>query len=60
MNFISITTVTVRNNPALFTEPLAFDIEYECLKDLPDDLEWKIIYVGSSESIDFDQELEKI
>merc|ERR1711920_1082787 len=56
----SITKATVRNNPAPLTEPFGIDIEYECFSSLPEDLECKIIYVGSSEDIRFDQESEKV
>ena len=34
---------------------LKFEITFECIEDLPEDLEWKIIYVGSTESEEFDQ-----
>ena len=32
----------------------------QCLEELPEDLEWKIIYVGSAESEDFDQTLDTV
>ena len=42
----------------LFTwDTLKFEITFECIEDLPEDLEWKIIYVGSAESEEFDQVL---
>ena len=34
---------------------LQFEITFECIEDLPEDLEWKIIYVGSAESEEYDQ-----
>ena len=33
---------------------------WQCLEELPEDLEWKIIYVGSAESEDFDQTLDTV
>ncbi len=47
--------VNVQNNPSGFEDKLQFEITFECLEDLPEDLEWKIIYVGSAESEEFDQ-----
>lgn len=60
MSAVNITSVRVLNNPAPFTAPLSFDIQYECLTPLADDLEWKIIYVGSAESDQHDQVLESV
>ena len=37
-----------------------FEITFECIEDLPEDLEWKIIYVGSAESEEFDQTLDTV
>ncbi|CAJ0822912.1 8210_t:CDS:2 [Entrophospora sp. SA101] len=45
---------------ALFTETYQFEITFECIAPLAEDLEWKIIYVGSSESEQYDQVLESI
>ena len=33
---------------------------FECLQELPDDLEWKVIYVGSAEDSNADQVLEEV
>jgi histone chaperone ASF1 len=37
-----------------------FEITFECIEDLNDDLEWKIIYVGSAESEQYDQTLDTV
>ncbi|KDE02577.1 hypothetical protein MVLG_06880, partial [Microbotryum lychnidis-dioicae p1A1 Lamole] len=50
--------VTVLANPANFTDPYVFRITFECMAPLAEDLEWKLIYVGSAESESFDQELD--
>ncbi|CAG8459289.1 4327_t:CDS:2 [Dentiscutata heterogama] len=60
MSIVNITNIRVLNNPTLFTEDYQFEITFECISPLPDDLEWKIIYVGSSESDQYDQVLDCI
>jgi len=60
MAAINITNVQVLDNPTKFTNPFQFEIEYECLYDLKDDLEWKLIYVGSAESEKYDQVLDSV
>ncbi|SCV73068.1 BQ2448_6993 [Microbotryum intermedium] len=58
MSIINIQDVTVLANPANFTDPYLFRITFECMAPLTEDLEWKLIYVGSAESESFDQELD--
>lgn len=41
-------------------DPYQFEITFECLEPLKDDLEWKLTYVGSSSSLDHDQELDSV
>ncbi|KAF3443460.1 hypothetical protein FNV43_RR14012 [Rhamnella rubrinervis] len=60
MSAVSITNVTVLDNPASFLTPFQFEISYECLTPLKDDLEWKLIYVGSAEDETYDQLLESV
>mmetsp|Transcript_33304 Transcript_33304/g.60196 ORF Transcript_33304/g.60196 Transcript_33304/m.60196 type:complete len:183 (-) Transcript_33304:492-1040(-) len=60
MAAVKVTSVQVLNNPSQFLSPLSFEIEYECLVNLPDDIEWKIIYVGSAENEQYDQTLESV
>lgn len=38
----------------------AATLQYDCLYDLPDDLEWKLTYVGSAESEKYDQTLDAV
>lgn len=54
----SITSVQVLNNPAPYTDPIVLEVQYECLSSLQDDLEWRINYVGSAESDQYDQILD--
>lgn len=60
MTAISVTSVGVLDNPSKATNPLQFEIQYECLFPLEDDLEWKITYVGSAESEKYDQVLDSV
>lgn len=48
------------DNPAPFGNPLQFEITFECLQSLQDDLEWKVVYVGSAENSTHDQILDEI
>ena len=48
------------DNPAPFGNPLQFEITFECLQPLEDDLEWKVVYVGSAKSSTHDQILDEI
>ncbi|XP_010695910.2 histone chaperone ASF1B [Beta vulgaris subsp. vulgaris] len=60
MTAINITNVTILDNPAPFLCPFQFQISYECSVPLKDDLEWKLIYVGSAEDETYDQLLESV
>jgi len=57
---IQIVGVEVQDNPAMFSDPLKFQITFDCVENLDDDLEWKIIYVGSSKDERFDQTLDSV
>ncbi|KAM3872760.1 histone chaperone asf1b-B-like [Diretmus argenteus] len=57
---VQVMNVAVLDNPSPFGNPLKFEITIECMEDFPDDLEWKIIYVGSSISEEYDQTLDTI
>merc|ERR1712227_334804 len=57
---VHVCNVLVLYNPAQFMSKLEFEITFECIEDLPEDLEWKIIYVGSAESEEYDQILDTV
>lgn len=57
---VRILNVSVKRNPARFTDPLLFEIEFESTADLSSDLEFSIVYVGSPEDKEHDQELEEV
>lgn len=60
MSAVNLTNVSVLSNPAPFLSPFQFEISYECLLSLKDDLEWKLTYVGSAEDETYDQVLESV
>lgn len=60
MSIVSLLGIKVLNNPAKFTDSYEFEITFECLEPLQNDLEWKLTYVGSSRSLEHDQELDSI
>ncbi|KAF7846431.1 hypothetical protein BT93_L4382 [Corymbia citriodora subsp. variegata] len=60
MSAVSLLGVKITNNPAKFTDPYLFEITFECSESLEKDLEWKLIYVGSATSSEYDQELDSL
>ncbi|KAG0662280.1 Histone chaperone asf1 [Maudiozyma exigua] len=60
MSIVSLLGIKVLNNPAKFSDSYEFEITFECLEPLKNDLEWKLTYVGSSRSLEHDQELDSI
>lgn len=60
MAVVVVQDVNVLNNPAPFGDKFEFEITFECTAELQHDIEWKIIYVGSAETEEKDQELESI
>ncbi|PGH18893.1 histone chaperone ASF1 [Polytolypa hystricis UAMH7299] len=61
MSVVSLLGVRVTNNPAAFLAPYEFEITFECLEPLQKaDLEWKLTYVGSATSSEYDQELDSL
>ncbi|GKT82660.1 histone chaperone ASF1 [Colletotrichum tofieldiae] len=60
MSIVSLLGVNVLNNPAKFTDKYEFEITFECLEFLEKDLEWKLTYVGSATSDQYDQELDSL
>lgn len=57
---VHIINVAVLDNPSAFFNPFQFEITFECVEDLEEDLEWRIIYVGSAESEEYDQVLDTV
>lgn len=57
---VHITNVAVLDNPSSFYNPFQFELTFECIEELKEDLEWKMIYVGSAESEEYDQVLDTV
>ncbi|XP_017143512.1 histone chaperone asf1-like [Drosophila miranda] len=57
---VHITNVVVLDNTSSFFNPFRFELTFECIEELQEDLEWKMIYVGSAESEEHDQVLDTI
>eukprot|EP01091_Cochliopodium_minus_P010303 TRINITY_DN2694_c0_g1_i1.p1 TRINITY_DN2694_c0_g1~~TRINITY_DN2694_c0_g1_i1.p1 ORF type:complete len:153 (+),score=26.78 TRINITY_DN2694_c0_g1_i1:244-702(+) len=57
---INCNSVQILDNPTKFTNPFQFEISFDCNRKLDDDLEWKIVYVGSADSEEHDQELDSV
>ena len=61
MSIVDIVEVRyVSENPCPFSEAFQFEITFECLERLDDDLEWSVTYVGSAEDPTKDQVLEEV
>ncbi|CAH0482550.1 unnamed protein product [Peronospora belbahrii] len=60
MAYVTLTNITVLDNPTAFTNPFQFEVTFECAQQLETDLEWKITYVGSAEDESRDQVLEEV
>jgi len=50
MSVVTMKHVQILNNPAAFSDPYEFEIIFESLEDLREDLEWKLTYVGSAQT----------
>merc|ERR1712154_267654 len=58
---ITIQNIQVLNNPAKFTTPFKFQITFDCVSPgIEEELEWKLVYVGSADNESNDQELDSI
>lgn len=60
MALVNVVNMVVLDNPTCFTNPFQFEITFECLQELDDDLEWKVLYVGSAQDATRDQILDEI
>ncbi|KAJ3559696.1 hypothetical protein NM688_g183 [Phlebia brevispora] len=58
MSIVTIRNVEFLNNPARFLDPYHFRVTFECIAPIPDDLEWRLIYVSSPGDEALDQELD--
>ncbi|PFH31845.1 anti-silencing protein, ASF1 family protein [Besnoitia besnoiti] len=49
MSVVNVTNIRLGNNPSPISAPFVFEICFEALTPLKEDLEWRVVYVGSSE-----------
>ncbi|KAJ3051945.1 Histone chaperone asf1 [Rhizophlyctis rosea] len=60
MSLANIVNVEILNNPCTFFDPFVFEITFEVIAPLKEDLEFKVVYVGSAENEKHDQTLESV
>ena len=48
------------DNPTQFNNPFSFEVTFECLQELDDDLEWKVVYVANANDQTQDLVLDEI
>ncbi len=61
MALVNVTNVVVANNPCKFTDDFKFQITFECVAPgIKEELEWKLVYVGSADSQKHDQTLDTV
>lgn len=60
MALVNLTNIVVLDNPTSFTNPFTFEVTFECVQELEDDLEWKVLYVSDAEDAEQDQVLEEV
>ncbi|KIP02355.1 hypothetical protein PHLGIDRAFT_79229 [Phlebiopsis gigantea 11061_1 CR5-6] len=58
MSIVTIRNVEFLNNPARFLDKYHFRVTFECIAPLPDDIEWRLIYVSCPGNEELDQELD--
>ncbi|CAD8052830.1 unnamed protein product [Paramecium sonneborni] len=59
MALINITNIVFDQDTALFNNPIQMQITFEVMRQLDDEIEWKLIYIGSPTSDKYDQVLEQ-
>ncbi|KAL4488464.1 hypothetical protein ABPG72_013032 [Tetrahymena utriculariae] len=59
MALVNIQNIQFHNNPCPFLSPFKLDVTFECIKPIPDDIEWQLIYIGSAKDEKYDQVLDK-
>lgn len=60
MSLVNVVGMVVLDNPTAYQNPFQFEITFECLQPLSDDIEWKVTYVGSAEDSSLDQVLDEV
>ncbi|CAD8042923.1 unnamed protein product [Paramecium primaurelia] len=59
MALINITNIVFDQDTALFNSPIQMQITFDVMRQLDEEIEWKLIYIGSPNSDKYDQVLEQ-
>ena len=60
MGYLNVTNITFEEGTSSVKKPFNLTIQFECLKNQTEEVEWKFIYVGDSHDIIHDQVLDVI
>ncbi|GMR37020.1 hypothetical protein PMAYCL1PPCAC_07215 [Pristionchus mayeri] len=57
---VNVCSVNILDNPSSFADDFKLEITFEAYESLPHDLEWELVYVGSSTDKTYDQKLDSV
>ena len=60
MALVNVTNIALLNNPSTFDSDFEFEISYHLMAPLQQYLEWRLVYVGSADSSEYDQVLDTV
>jgi len=60
MSKVKIANVELKNPVAKFSDNIEMDISFECMEQIEADLDWELVFVGSSDDSANDQVLESV
>jgi histone chaperone ASF1 len=49
MALVNCTNITLKESSSTFNAPFEFEITLQCIGQLDEDLNWRVVYVGSVE-----------
>jgi histone chaperone ASF1 len=59
MRLVNVTNVIVENPESSFLSSIKLNITFECMREMPDSIDWKLIYIGSAKDEKYDQVLDE-
>jgi histone chaperone ASF1 len=59
MALVNVTNVILENPESPFLSSIKFNITFECMRELPDSIDWKLVYIGSAKDEKYDQVLDE-
>lgn len=60
MSTVNVINIVSKNPIDKFTSQFRFEIVFECLAELKEDIEWKLTYIGKADDPSLDQELDSV